>query len=126
MDVLGWIWWGIAKVVGFVWSFVWFLLGGWVSTLLQLVILVGAVFAMKYGWRQAPMEMWNRVRPLGRFAWTWARTRESVPASTAAAARPPVVREVVRVVRAKQIGDISASTLLTVAMLTGLLVAGAL
>ena len=123
MDILSWLWWGIAKILGLAWSFVWFLLGGWVSTLVQLAILVGVVFALKYGWRQAPQEMWSRVRPLGRFAWAWARTREA----TLPAGQPLAeVREVVRTVRVKHPGDVSASTLLTVLALLGMLVAGAL
>ena len=75
MEILGWLWWGIVKVLGIVWSFVWFLLGGWVATLVQLVILIGAVFAMKYGWRRAPQEMWSRAQTVGRFAWAWAEHR---------------------------------------------------
>ena len=120
MDILGWLWWGVAKIAGLAWSFAWFLLGGWVSTLLQLVILIGAVFAMKYGWRQAPQEMWNRVRPLGRFAWNWARARE---VTAPAASQRAEVREAVRVVRVKEPGDMSASTVLTVAMLAGIVLA---
>jgi hypothetical protein len=88
MDILGWLWWGIVKILGLVWSFVWFLLGGWVSTLMQLVILGGAIFAMKYGWRRAPQEMWTRAQSVGRFVWAWARAKEP---RLATSARPEVL-----------------------------------
>ncbi len=125
MDVLAWLWWGIAKILGLLWSFAWFLLGGWVATLVQLLIIVGVVFAMKYGWRQAPLEMFSRGRSVGRFVWAWARMKEpslARSAQTAASAQ----RQAVRIVRARHPGDISASTLLTVLVLLGLLVAGAM
>ena len=125
MEVLGWLWWGVVKILGVVWSFVWFVLGGWVATLVQLLILIGAVFAMKYGWRRAPLEMWTRAQTVGRFVWAWARATEPRLATSAQPAKRQV-REVVRVVRGRQVGDISASTLLTVAMLVGMLIAGAL
>jgi hypothetical protein len=125
MDILGWLWWGIVKILGLVWSFVWFLLGGWVSTLMQLVILGGAIFAMKYGWRRAPQEMWTRAQSVGRFVWAWARAKEP---RLATSARPEVLgsKEAIRVVHARKLGDVSLSTLLTAVMLAGLLVAGAL
>ena len=125
MDILAWLWWGIAKILGLIWSFAWFLLGGWVATLVQIVIIVGIIFAMKYGWRRAPLELWTRAQSTGRFLWAWARLREP---RLAASARPPAptVRETVRVVRARHPGDISASTLLTLIMLGGMLIAGAL
>ena len=124
MDILGWLWWAIVKVVGLVWSFAWFLLGGWVATLVQLLIIVAVVFAMKYGWRRAPAVMLTRGRAAGRFAWAWARMR--VPALASERGERTEVREIIRVVRAKQPGDISASTLLTVLALVGMLIAGAL
>ena len=124
MDILAWLWWGIVKILGLIWSFAWFLLGGWVATLVQLMIIVGIVFAMKYGWRQAPLEMLARGRSAGRFLWAWARMKES---GLSGSARPsdPVRRETVRIIRSRQPGDISASTLLTVLTLMGLLLAGA-
>jgi hypothetical protein len=125
MDILAWLWWGIAKILGLIWSFAWFLLGGWVATLVQLLIIVGIIFALKYGWRQAPLEMLSRGRSVGRFVWAWARMREP---SLARSAQPatPAQRQTVRIVRTKGFGDISASTLLTVAMLLGLLLTGAM
>ena len=124
MEILGWLWWGIAKILGLVWSFAWFLLGGWVATLAQLLIIAGIVFAMKYGWRQAPLEMLARGRGVGRFLWAWARMKEP---GLARSARPevPAQRATVRIVRVRPPGDISASTLLTVITLLGMLVVGA-
>ena len=125
MDILAWLWWGIVKILGLLWSFAWFLLGGWVATLVQLLIIAGVIFALKYGWRQAPWEMLVRMRRIGRLLWAWARLQEPQQATSA---RPlaSTRRETVRVIRRRQPGDISASTLLTVLMLLGLLVAGAL
>ena len=123
MDVLAWLWWGIAKILGVLWSFAWFLLGGWVATLVQLLIIVGIIFAMKYGWRQAPLEMLSRGRGVGRFVWAWLRMKEPGLARSAQPAAP-AQRQTVRIVRARQAGDISASTLLTVAMLLGMLFVG--
>jgi hypothetical protein len=125
MDILGWLWWGIVKILGLVWSFAWFLLGGWVATLVQLAIIIGIVFAMKYGWRRAPLEMWTRAQGVGRFVWAWARMKEP---RLAASARPETrsPRETVRVIHTRHPGDISASTLMTVVMLIGMLFAGAL
>ena len=37
------------------WSIAWLLLGGWVSTLAQILVIVFIVFAFKYGWRRAPL-----------------------------------------------------------------------
>ena len=125
MEALGWIGWGLLKLLGLVWTIVWFLLSGWVATLLQLVVIVGAIFAMKYGWRRAPAEMWRRASTFGRFVWAWARARE-LSSAPAQAAGPAKVREVTRVVHRRQPGDVSLSTLLSVLMLAGLLVAGAL
>ena len=124
-NILGWLWWGIVKVLGLAWSFAWFLLGGWVATLVQIIIIAGIIFAMKYGWRRAPLEMWTRSQGVGRFVWAWARMKEP---RLATSARPDVrgSRETVRVIHARRPGDVSASTLLTVAMLVGMLVAGAL
>jgi hypothetical protein len=123
MEILSWLWWGIGKILGLIWSFAWFLLGGWVATLVQLLIIVGIIFAMKYGWRRAPLEMLARGRAVGRFVWAWARMKEP---GLARSAQPvsPAQRQTVRIVRARNAGDISASTLLTVAMLLGMLVVG--
>ena len=114
MDVLTWIWWLIVSVVSLVWSLFWFLISGWVSTLLQIALLVGVVFYFKYGWQRAPMEIWKRVNQAARFVLGWVRAREP-------AGEPRVeVREVVRVVRVKERGDVNLSTMMSLAVLAGL------
>ncbi len=131
MDVLGWLWWLFASFVGLVWSVVWFLLGGWVSTLAQIGVIVLLVFGYKYGWRRAPSEALSRAGGFGRFAWGWLRAREpgapaAVPTSVQSAARGRRARQ--RLAR-RQPGDvrINVSTCLTLLMLAGLwLVAAAL
>ena len=116
MDILGWIWWGLVSAAGLVWSIAWFLLGGWVSTLAQIAVIVGIVFFYKYGWQRAPAEIAARVTSVGRFIWAWMRAREPHAPS---AARGPVC-EVIRTVRVKETGDINVSTLLSLIMLFGL------
>lgn len=122
MDILGWLWWALVSVLGllwwvlgFVWSVLWFLISGWVSTLLQIAILVAVVFFLKYGWQQAPSELWRRGSAFARFSWKWLRARETV-----AGAAPREVRERIRVVRVKEFGDVNVSTLMSLAMLAGL------
>ncbi len=115
MDFLSWLSWAILSAVSIAWSLVWFLISGWVATLVQIALLVCAIFYFKYGWRRAPGEIWKRTRSFGRFVWNWIRQREP-------GAEPRIeVREVVRVVRRKEFGDISLSTLLTLLMIGGLL-----
>ena len=117
MDVLGWLWWMVATVVSSLWSLLWFLVGGWVSTLLQVALLIATIYYFKYGWQRAPAEIWRRAQGFGRFFWNWIRARD-VPAGSEGP-----VREVVRVVRAKEFGDVNISTLLSLLMLIGLLLA---
>jgi hypothetical protein len=121
VDILGWLWWAAASVLGVVWGFVWFLLGGWVSALAQIAVVVLLIFAMKYGWRQAPYEVWSRVRSFSRFAWNWIRARE--PGQQVERVR---VREVIRTVRVKEPGDVNLSTILNVLLLVGLCLVGTL
>ena len=117
MDILGWIWWGLTSILGLAWSIVWFLLGGWVSTLAQIAVLVGIVFFYKYGWQRAPAEIASRVNSVGRFVWGWMRQRD--PGAVTARGE---VREVIRTVRVKETGDVNISTLLSLIMLAGLTV----
>lgn len=112
MDILLWLWWAFATVAGWAWSLVWFLIGGWVSTLLQVALLVAVIYFLKYGWQRAPAELWRRTRAFGGFFWSWLRAREP-------SAAPGQAREIVRVVTAKEFGDINLSTLLSLAMLCG-------
>ncbi|MDO9384824.1 MAG: hypothetical protein Q7T86_18410 [Hyphomicrobiaceae bacterium] len=119
MDILSWLLWLVLSALGIIWTVVWFLISGWVSTLLQIAILVIVIYSLKYGWQRAPHEIWKRSSSFGRFFWNWVRARD--PNSD----RPAVeTREVIRVVRGRDFGDVNASTLLTVAMLGGLIVLG--
>jgi hypothetical protein len=117
MDVVGWLWWIILKAISLVWSLVWFLLGGWVATLAQLVIILGVIFSYKYGWRRAPVEIVQRARTFGGFVWAWMRAKDYVPVANSTAARGEIR---VRTVRSKEVGDINLSTLLSIATLLGL------
>ncbi len=115
MEILAWLWWAISAVFSLLWALVWFLISGWVSTLLQIALLVAVVYYLKYGWQRAPAEIWKRSHSFGRFFWNWVRAREPQTDPRAA------VREVVRVVRVKEFGSINVSTLLTLLMLGGFL-----
>jgi len=119
MDMLAWAWWLLTIVVGAVLSLVWFLISGWVSTLLQIALLIVVVYFLKYGWRRAPNEIWRRTSSFGRFFLNWIRARDAPTATS-----EPV--ESARVVRSKEFGDINISTLLTLLMLAGLLLASQL
>jgi hypothetical protein len=113
MEIVAWIVWAFVALLGVLWSVVWFLIAGWVSTLLQIGLLIATIYFLKYGWQRAPAELLRRTRSFGSFFWTWIRAREPHAAGGE-------VREVVRVVRAKEFGDINISTLLSVLMLVGI------
>lgn len=115
MDILGWLWWAIISVLSLLWSLIWFLISGWVSTLLQIAILIAVIYYFKYGWQRAPVEIWRQTRSFGRFFWNWIRARDPQAEPRGA------VREIVKVVRVKEFGDISLSTLLSLLALGGLL-----
>lgn len=116
MEIFAWLWWLLASLVGVIWTVVWFLISGWVSTLLQIAILVIVIYLLKYGWQRAPHEIWKRSSSFGRFFWNWVRARDPN------ADRPAVeTREVVKIVRGRDFGDINASTLLTLLLVSGLL-----
>ena len=114
MDVLAWLGWALAAVLGVLWSLVWFLISGWISTLLQVAVLVATIYFLKYGWQRAPVELWRRTRSFGRFFWGWVRAREPQTSSEVE------VREVVRIVGGKEFGDINISTMLSLIMVAGL------
>ena len=114
MDIVAWLGWAVVAVLGVVWSLVWFLISGWVSTLLQIAVLIATIYFLKYGWQRAPAEIWRRTRSFGRFFWSWVRAREP-QAST-----DGEVRDVVRIVGGKEFGDINISTLLSLIMVVGL------
>ena len=52
MDLLAWLGWALAAVLGVLWSLVWFLISGWISTLLQIAVLVATIYFLKYGWSE--------------------------------------------------------------------------
>ena len=114
MELIGWLWWFLSSAA--IWSFrlLWFLVSGWVSTLLQIALLIGVIYFLKYGWRRAPFEIWRRTQSSGRFIWAWLRAREPVGAV-------PTSERAVRVVTVKEFGDINISTLLSLLMLAGLI-----
>ena len=114
MEIIAWLAWAVMAFAGLLWSVVWFLIAGWISTLLQIALLIATIYFLKYGWQRAPAELWRRTHSFGRFFWTWIRAREP---DTAGGVE---VREVVRVVRAKEFGDINISTLFSLVMLIGL------
>ncbi|MBL8566336.1 MAG: hypothetical protein JNM89_11530 [Hyphomicrobiaceae bacterium] len=106
------LWW----IVTTLWALVWLLIGGWVSAALQIVVLVLAVFAYRYGWREAPYRAWRGARAVARWGWAWLRGAEAMAGEEAHVREV----EVVRVVRVKELGDVSLSSLLNVSMLLGL------
>lgn len=120
MDVLGWLAWALGAALSLLWSLVWLLIGGWVSTLLQIALLITIVYTLKYGWRRAPAEIWRHSQSFVRFFWNWVRARENAPPAGVQ------VREVIKVVRAKEFGDINFSTVLSLAALCGLVIAAQL
>lgn len=114
MDILSWLWWVISSSLLLIWQLIWFLISGWVSTLLQILLLVAVIFFLKYGWQRAPIEIWNRGSAFAKFVWSWIRTREPQMST------PTKTIEKVRVVHVKNAGDVNVSTLLTISMLAGL------
>lgn len=113
MDVLGWLWWGVKALLGLVW----FLIGGWISTLVQIFVLALAVFVFKYGWRRGPFEMWRAGEGARRFVWGWLK---GAPGWRTLAAGAAPTRVEVKTVRVKEFGDVNVSTLMSLAMFVGL------
>ena len=114
MDLLVWAWWVLSAVLTTAFALLWFLVSGWVSTLLQVALLVMVIYFLKYGWQRAPLEIWRRTRTFGRFFLNWIRARDST-------SPPAHGKEDIRVVRAKEFGDINISTLLSLLLIVGLL-----
>jgi hypothetical protein len=49
MEIVAWLGSAVVAVLGFLWSFVWFLISGWVSTLLQIAFLIATIYFFKHG-----------------------------------------------------------------------------
>jgi len=116
MEILAWLWWALVFVLSLLWSLVWFLIGGWVSTFMQVLILVAVIYVLKFGWRRAPFEMLRHGRTSGRMFWNWLRAKEAIGGG-----QEIQVREVVRFVKAKDFGDINVSTLMSLSMIGGVI-----
>jgi hypothetical protein len=117
MDVVGWLWWLFSAIFTGMLSLIWFLISGWVSTLLQIGLVVVVIYFLKYGWQRAPAEIWRRSRSFARLFMSWLRGRDA----------PLGIGEPmqsVRVVKVKEFGDINVSTLLSLLMLAGLVLVG--
>jgi len=116
MDIIGWLWWLASTLFIGSLSLIWFLISGWVSTLLQIAVLVVVIYFLKYGWQRAPAEIWRRSRSFAGFFVGWIRAADSGPSSRDAA-------QAVRAVKVKEFGDVNISTLLSLLMLAGLVLA---
>jgi hypothetical protein len=116
MDVLAWIWWLVSSFVGFTLALIWFLLGGWVVTLVQIGVVALLVMGWRYGWQRAPQELAMRVAWAGRWAWAMIRRRPR-PARQPEETR---LRRRRALARRRAPGDINLSTLLNLALLLGL------
>ncbi len=103
------LWW----IVKALWSIVWLLIGGWVSAALQIVVLVLAIFAYKYGWQRAPYEAWRGAKAVGRWGWAWVRGAQAMSGGEERVREVQVIREI----RVKEFGDVNLSSLLNVVML---------
>ncbi|WP_439544424.1 hypothetical protein [Hyphomicrobium sp.] len=114
MDIVAWLFSALLTAAGVLWALVWFLIGGWVSTLLQIAVLIVVIYGLKYGWRRAPFEIWRRTQSFGRFFWNWIRARE--PDTRTMAQGPEVIREI----RVHEFGDINISTVMSLAAIVGL------
>lgn len=119
MDVLAWLWWLLSSLIGGLLGLVWFLVSGWVSTLLQIAVLMIVICVLKYGWQRTPVELWRKGRTFASFFVSWIRGRDGAPAEARAS-------DTVRIVRVKEFGDINVSTLLSVLALAGLVLAARL
>ena len=108
MDILGWLSWSVSKLFNGILSLIWFLISGWVSTLLQIALLVIVIYILKYGWQRAPAEIWRRSRSFAGFFVNWIRARD-------ADASGREIVQTVRVVKVKEFGDVNISTLFVAA-----------
>jgi len=121
MEVLGWIAWALGWVLSLVWSLVWLLLGGWVSTIAQVLAVLAGIAVWRYGWQRAPAEMTRQIAQFVRFVRGWIGNRSDAPVartSTDTERRPIAIRY-------KDVGDVNLSTLMTLVMVIGLWLLGA-
>ena len=119
MDILVWIFWLLRVIFSLAWSLVWLLLGGWVSTLAQILAVLGIVAVYRYGWRRAPVAVWAQLSSFLRFATNWLRGRDMMIGRAAEPSSKAVI-EKIRVVRVKEAGDINLSTALSLLVMAGL------
>jgi hypothetical protein len=114
MDIPGWLWWLASTLLTCILSLIWFLISGWVSTLLQVALLVIVIYFLKYGWQRAPAEIGANPTFAGFRAVDRAREEDVSGRQTV---------QTVRVVKVKEFGDVNISTLLSLLMLAGLMLA---
>lgn len=124
MDVLSWIGWLLWSLLALLWSVVWLLLGGWIATAAQIVVVLMAIFVYRYGWRRAPAELWRQARALWRFASGAMRATEALAEADADRKRSRI-RESAAALRAtlpRQRGDvtINLSTTMSITLMLAL------
>ena len=119
MDIVSWLWWLVSTLLTGLLSLIWFLISGWVSTLLQIALLVVVIYFLKYGGQRAPAEIWRRSRSFAGFFVGWIRARD---ADASARESGPAVR----VIKVKEFGGVNISTLLSLLMVAGLVLAARL
>ena len=117
MDILGWLWWIVTSLIGFVWTVVWFLIGGWVSTLAQIGVVVLLVFGYKYGWMKGPTEIARRLSTLSRYGNGWLRARDGGTGAPRAATASSNRRITGRPARRLRVANLS--TVLNCALIAG-------
>lgn len=78
MDILGWLGWLLWGALALLWSIVWLLLGGWISTAAQILVVLMAIFVYRYGWQRAPAELWRQAVAIWRFSTGAMRASEAL------------------------------------------------
>lgn len=131
MDILSWTGWLIWSLLALLWSVVWLLLGGWISTFAQIVVVVMAIYVYRYGWRNAAGELFRQGRAVWRFASGAMRASEALAEADSDRKRDAVKasaahrdgRRSILPPGPRHAGDvtINLSTALTIAAMTGLL-----
>ena len=116
MDILVWAWWLVSTLLWALFALLWFLISGWVSTLLQIGLLIAAIYFLKYGGSAPPL---RSGAVAGASSAASSRTGSERASRTSPSISPS--GQGVRVVRVKEFGDINISTLLSLLMLMGFL-----